>query len=99
MKRYKKLIEEEMIDNTDENRKLQIHNIAEDYADWMAEAHCAYVGHRSSHEFTKKLFMKEGLSIAKANIKSMKLKTADDIYYYREDMLSRIFRLKKKLGV
>jgi hypothetical protein len=39
------------------------------------------------------------MAIAKANVKSGGLKTADDIYYYREEILSHIFRLKKKIGI
>jgi hypothetical protein len=100
MKRYKRrLTEEDMIENTKENRDQQINNIAEDYADWMATAHDLYVNHTHGHDYSVKMFMKEGLAIAKSSVKSRGLKTADDIYLYREEMLSKIFRLKKKLGI
>jgi hypothetical protein len=100
MKRYKrKLTEEDMIDNTKENRDIQINNIAEDFAEWMSFCYGLYIGHQDGFDSLKNNYMKEGLSIAKINVKIKKLKTADDIYYYREDMLSKIFSLKKKLGV
>jgi hypothetical protein len=100
MKRYKFKENDDdyySIDNTKENRDMFIRMIAEDYADWMATAHDAYVNQEHSHEFTKGLFMKSAMGIAKAA--SKRNKTVDDLHEYREDMLSRIFRLKKKLGI
>jgi ribonuclease HII len=42
------------------NRDMFIRYIAEDYADWMATCHDAYVGHNHSYDFAKKMFMKDG---------------------------------------
>ncbi len=87
-----------MLDDTKEVRDYLIRSGAEDYAKWMAKCHCAYLNNKSVLDDKIKDFLKEGERIIKSNIKTQRLKTADDIYGYIEDMRSRIHELEKRLN-
>ena len=97
MKRYKNSFKEQFIDDTPEVRNHLIESGAEDYAEWMAICHCAYIGNKSSFNDKVKEFMKEGLRIIKTNIKVKRLKTADEIYEYIDEMRDKIYNLKNKI--
>lgn len=98
MKRYKLTLTEQL-DNSPEVRNQLIESGAEDYAEWMALCHCAYIGNKSSFNDKVKEFMKEGLRIIKTNVKVKKLKTADEIYEYIDDIRSKIIKLSNKIGL
>ena len=95
MKRYK--FKESFLDDTKEVREQLIYSGAEDYAEWMAFCHCTYLNNKSSYNEKVKDFIKDGLIIMKNNIKIKKLRTADAIHDYIEEVRDRIIKLKGKL--
>jgi len=95
MKRYKRKLEEMDLDNSKETREMLIKMMADNYADWMATANSAYLGHEHAFNLMKKEFMKQGIMIAKQTAKMAK--TNNELYNIKEDAIDKVIRLKGKL--